>query len=88
MRKDDASSRIPVHNPVKHKLNGRSRGIERVVDERAGDTIHRGKWQSGMSEYDGLSAVKLGPERLKRRIAEVQFAIITEENNPIGPKRF
>src|ERR1700733_12574317 len=87
MRKDDVSSRIPVHDPIQHKLNGCSRGIEWVVDERAGDTIDRGKRQSRMHEYDGLSAVKLGPERLKRCIAEVQFGVIAEENNPIGPKR-
>jgi len=37
MREDDAGSRIPVHDAVQYELDGRSRGVERVVDERAGD---------------------------------------------------
>ena len=41
MREDDVDARIPVHDTVQHELDGRSGGIEWVVDERAGDASRR-----------------------------------------------
>jgi hypothetical protein len=66
-------------------LDGRSGGIESVIDERARDTIHLGKRQSRMHEYDALAAVELHPQRLEGRVAEVFFGIVAEENNPVSP---
>jgi hypothetical protein len=87
MREDDAGSRIPVHDAVQDELDGCSGGIKWVVDERTGDAGRRREWQPGMHEHGGLAAVEFRPQRLERRIAEVFFGIVAEENHPIGPQR-
>src|SRR6202022_749436 len=86
MREDDVGSRIPVHDAVQHELDSRSRGIERVVDERAGDASYRRQGQCGMNEHDGLASIEFRPQWLEGRIAEVIFAIVAKENHTIGPQ--
>ena len=40
-----------------------------------------------MHEHDGLAAVEFRPQRLERRIAEVFFGIVAQENHPISAQR-
>src|SRR4051812_45009394 len=84
MREDDAGSWIPVHDAVQHELDGRSSGVERVVDERTCDaTRSRKRWLPGMDEYDGSAAVECRPDWLESRIAEICSRIVGEEDHPV-----
>src|SRR5258708_26157057 len=78
MREDDPGSRIPVHDAVQDELDGRSGGIEWIVDERAGDASCWWEWQPGMQEHDGLAAGQFRPQRLGNPNAQGFFGIGAE----------
>ena len=74
MGQDEPDIRIAFHYPLKNQVHRHPRGLERIVDQHAGDipAVGLGAGRiARVNEDDSLAPVQFGIERLEIRMPDI-----------------